>query len=73
MSEALVSPYDLLPENEAKNLELIFIVLMKNRLRLGKFDKKWFFKFKKYGIKTYLDKERLAHLLYKYRKLVSLS
>jgi len=46
---------------------------MKNRLRLGKFDKKWFFKFKKYGIKTYLDKERLAHLLYKYRKPFSLS
>ena len=34
MGEALVSPYDL-PENETKNLELIFSVLMKNRLRLG--------------------------------------
>ncbi len=35
MGEALVSPHDPLPKNEAKNLELIFSVLMKNRLRLG--------------------------------------
>ena len=65
MGEKLVSPYDLLSEEEASNLEQIFNILMKNRLRLGKFDKKWFFKFRKYGIKTYRDKETLAHLLYK--------
>lgn len=69
-AEKLVSPYDLLPENEANNLELIFNVLIKNKLRLGRYDKKWFFKFKKYGIKTYKDKENLAHLLHKYRKQI---
>jgi hypothetical protein len=70
VGDKLVSPYDLLPEEESNNLELIFNVLMKNRLRLGRYDKKWFFKFKKYGIKTYKDKEALAHLLYKYRKQI---
>mgnify|MGYP000498308316 CR=1 FL=1 len=68
--EKLISPYDLLPEKESVNLELIFNVLLKNGWRLGKFDKKFFFKFKKYGFKTYLDKEKLAHLLYKYRKQI---
>lgn len=51
--EKLVSPYDLLPEDEANKLELIFNVLMNNKLRLGRYDKKWLFKFRKYGIKTY--------------------
>ncbi|MBO8182041.1 MAG: hypothetical protein H0Z28_04510 [Archaeoglobus sp.] len=69
-AENIISPYDLLPENEANKLELIFNVLIKNGWRLGRFDKKFFFKFKKYGIKTYLDKEKLAHLLYKYRKQI---
>lgn len=69
-AEKLVSPYDLLPENESTNLELIFNVLIKNGLRLGRYDKKWFFKFRKYGIKTYKDKENLAHLLHKYRKQI---
>ncbi|WP_202320201.1 hypothetical protein [Archaeoglobus neptunius] len=69
-AEKIISPYDLLPEQEANNLMLIFNVLMKNKWRLGRFDKKWFFKFKKYGIRTYKDKEKLAHLLYKYRKQI---
>ncbi len=69
-AENIISPYDLLPEREANNLMLIFNVLLKNGWRLGRFDKKFFFKFKKYGIKTYLDKEKLAHLLYKYRKQI---
>jgi len=61
-----VTPEEELPKEEQEKLQTMFNILTKNGWSFSKFDKKWFFKFKKYGIKTYKDRYIFSKLFKKY-------
>ena len=63
---AEVMPDSPLPEREKENLTTVFDILTKNGWRFNRYDRKWFFKFRKTGFQTYKDRYIFLKLLRKY-------